>query len=265
VRDAFINAPTTSNMVSFVRHDVASDVNAAAAFTEGGATPKAESTIAFDNDEAPVRTIATTVPITDQIMDDEPGLESMVNITLMDFLKQNEDDDLLNGSGVTPELKGLLNTSGIQVADDTYFASNPVQDAGTNNEDLNRLTAALTLVREVGLATPSFVIVSPAALDYMLSITNAQRDYLAGSPFSTTGIPRFRGLPVFVSNKIADDHAVVGDGRLAAVRDRMAAKIDVGYVDKQFTLNQKTLGAVVRLAFAVYRPAAFVDVTLTLA
>lgn len=264
VRDAFSNAPTTSNMVNFIREDVANNVNAAAAFVEGGDTVKAESTLAFDDDEAPVRTIATTVPVTDQIIEDVPGFQALIEGRLRDFLAQAEDDALLNGDGVSPNLKGLLNTTGVQLADATYWAANAVPDAGTSNEDLNRLTASLTLVRETGLAIPSFLMISPAGLDYMLMATDANRNYLAGNPFSTTGIPRFRGLPVIVTNKLADNEAVVGDGRMAAVRDRMAAKVDIGYVDKQFTQNRKTLRAEERLAFAVYRPAAFVHVTLAL-
>jgi HK97 family phage major capsid protein len=271
VRDAFFNAPTSSNLVQFIREDVENSVNAADFFDETDTAAdnvKPESTIAFEEDEAPVRTVATTIPVTDNIIDDVPGFQATIEGRLLDFLKEAEDDALLNGTGTPPEITGLLQTPGIQVLDDAYFATafngGALPDAGEMNEDINRLTHAITMIREEGLANPSYVLMSPMALDYFLMITDANRQYLAGNPFSTIGIPRFRGLPIIVTNKLADNQAVVGDGRQAEVRDRMQARVDIGYVDKQFAKNQKTLRAEERLAFAVIRPAAHANVELTL-
>lgn len=270
VRDAFDNSPTTSNLVQFIREDVESSVNAAAGFDPNdlsGGNVKPESTIAFEEDDAPVRTIATTLPVTDQIVDDVPGFQALLEGRLNDFLVQEEDEQLLNGDGTNPNILGLLQTPGIQVLDDTYFAdpgTPDMPDASYPNEDMNRLTHAITQIRQVGLAIPSYIMLSPAGLDYFLMATDANRNYLAGNPFSTDAIIRFRGLPIIVSNKLDDDQAVVGDGTTATVRDRMQARVDVGFVDKQFAKNQKTLRAEERLAFAVIRPAAHALVTLKL-
>lgn len=267
VRDAFTNSPTQSNLVTFVREDVDSSSNAAAGFDPnggGGPSEKPESTIAFEEDDAPVRTIATVIPVTDQIIDDVPGFESLLNGRLLDFLAQAEDDALLNGDGTNPNILGLLETPGIQELDDTYFAGVTIPDTGEPNEDINRLTHAVTQIRQVGLANPSYIMLSPAALDYFLMATDGNRNYLAGNPFTTDNIARFRGLPIIVTNKLDDEQAVVGDGTMAEVRDRMQARVDVGYIDKQFVKNQKTLRAEERLAFAVIRPAAHALVTLKL-
>lgn len=276
VRDAFVNTPTTSSSIDFLREDVANNDNAADFFDpdEDWANPptdtivnvKPESTLAFEEDSAPVRTIATTLPVVDQLLDDIPGLQGTIEGRLLDFLRETEEDALLNGPGTGVTIRGLLQHTGVQDANDAYFAGlTPLlPDTGEYNEDINRLTHAMRMVRENGFATPSFLMLSPAALDFLLMATDANRQYLAGNPFSTTGIPRFRGLPIIVTTALADDHAVVGDGRLAEVRDRMAARVDIGYVDKQFAQNRRTLRAEERLALAVIRPAGFVDVELTL-
>jgi HK97 family phage major capsid protein len=167
---------------------------------------------------------------------------------------------LLNGDGVPPNLLGILNMD-IQVADGTYFTSNPVAGVGEDREDIDRLTAGMTLVRQVGRAEPSSIVMSPTAFDYFLSVTNLEGDYYSGNPFNTTDIPRFRGKPIIVSDKIADTKALVLDGRYFIVYDRMQARVDVGYVDRQFVQNWKTLRAEERLALAGVRPQAAVEVT----
>jgi HK97 family phage major capsid protein len=264
VRDALTNTTTEFNLIPFIRQDLDTTVNRAAAFDPDGTNVKPSSDIGLIDDEAPVRTIATVLPVPDQVLDDVQGLQALITTQLEAFLAETEDDDLLNGDGTPPTLLGILNMD-IQVADGAYFGTNPVSGAGADREDIDRLTAAMTLVRQVGRAEPSAVIMSPTALDWMLAVTNDNGDYYAGNPFTTTDLVRFRGKPIIVSNKIADTHALVLDGRYFIVYDRMAARVDVGYVDKQFAQNWKTLRAEERLALAGIRPAAAVDVTFRLA
>jgi HK97 family phage major capsid protein len=271
VRDAFGNTPTTSNLIQFVRELVLSHTNAADFVAEATATgdttgTKAESSMVFDDDEAPVREIATWIPMNENVIDDVPGLQSLVENRLLDFLAQKEDDALLNGNGTPPNLKGLRNWSGIQIADGTYFGTNPVQDSGETNEDFNRVLAAMMLVQNPGLAAASFVMLSAVAFQYLVTVTDANRNYLGGGPFVTGTLPRIWGVPVIVTTALDDEPeiAIVGDGRMAEVRDRMQGTIDVGWQDKQFIRDMKTIRAKERLAFPVYRSGAFVELTLAL-
>jgi HK97 family phage major capsid protein len=260
VRDALSNQNTTFNLIPFIRQDLDTTANNAGFFDPDGTNVKPESDVGLIDDEAPVRTVATTFPVPEVVLDDVAGLRNFIDAQLIDFLKQAEDDALLNGTGTPPEIKGILQMD-IQVADATYFSSNPVAGAGEDREDIDRLTRAMRLVRRVGRATPSAVIMSPAALEWFLEATDANDDYYSGNPFTTTDLPRFRGLPIIESDKIADDHALVLDGRFFTVYDRQEARVDAGYVDKQFTQNWITLRAEERLALAGTRPQAAVDVT----
>lgn len=264
VRDAFGSTPTTSNLIAFVRHLLGSDTNAAAWVAEpsvhdGSTGLKPQSTLVFDGDEAPVREVANWIPISENIADDLPGLESMINNVLLSFNAQEEDDALINGDGIAPNLKGLLAQSGIQVADSAYFAANAVQDAGSSNEDYNRILAASELVRLVGLANASFVFVNPVGFQYLLTVTDDNRNYFGGGPFVVGALPRIWGIPIIVTDKLEDDQFIVGDGRMAEVRDRMQGTIDVGWINDQFVRDMKTIRAKQRLAFPVIRPGAFVD------
>lgn len=260
VRDALTNLTTQNNLVPFIRQDLDTTDNNAAFFQVDGTNVKPESDIGWIDDEAPVRTIATVIPVNEQDLDDVLGLQNAIETELVAFLRDAEDDGLLNGNGTPPNILGIRNMD-IQIADNTYFGSHAVPGVGEDREDIDRLQAAFTLVRQVARAEPSSVIMSPATLDWFLGVTNANGDYYAGNPFTTTDLARYRGKPIVVSNKIADDHALVLDGRYFVVYDRMAARVDVGYVDKQFIQNWKTLRAEERLALAGIRPAAAVDVT----
>jgi len=70
------------------------------------------------------------------------------------------------------------------------------------------------------------------------------------------------GLRVVEDENIAEGKALVGDGRMAAVWDRMQAQILIDTIDDQFVRNMLTILAEERLALAVYRPAAFAHVEL---
>ncbi len=271
VRDAFGSTPTRSNLITFVRELLGSHTSGATWVIEptsdsGSSGLKTQSTLVFDGDEAPVREVATWIPVSENIADDLPGLESLINFRLLDFLAQEEDDALLNGSGVSPELEGLRVVSGVQVADAAYFGANPVQDVGQSNEDFNRILAAIGLVQDPGLAQASFIFLNPAHYQYLQTASNANRDYYGGGPFVNGLVPRIWGVPVIQTNKldVGDEVAIIGDGRMAEVRDRQVGTIDVGYIDDQFVRDMKTIRAKERIAFPIYRPGAFVEMELAL-
>jgi HK97 family phage major capsid protein len=266
VRSAFLNLQTSSPLIQFFRELLFT--NAAAFVAEATATAgssglKPESALTFEADSATVQTLAHWIPVTNQTLEDEPTMRGIIEGRLIDGLQLVEDDALLNGSGTPPEIDGLLNVSGIQVLDAAYWGADPVEGAGEAWEDFDRITRARREVRITGRARPSFVLMSPADLERLITITDNDGQYFAGSPFSDIGVTRMRGLQVIETEALDEGDAVVGDGRMAAVFDRMAAAVTAGWIDQQFVRNMITLLAEERLAFAVFRPAAFAHVTLT--
>jgi len=270
VRSAFLNGQTQSNLIEFYRElaftnnaAAVSEATATSATTLGQSGVKPESALTFEQAEAAVQTLAHWIPITDRALEDEPQLMSIIEGRLIDGLALVEDSALLNGDGSSPNIRGILNVSGVQALDASYFSGTPVQDAGTKNENFNRILRARRLVRITGRATPNFVILNPADLEKFLTHTDAQRQYLAGGPYSTGSNPASMwGLRVIESESIAAGTSLVGDGRMAAVWDRMQATVQVGMINDQFIRNMKTILAEERLTLATYRPAAFAIVTL---
>lgn len=262
VRDAFLNGQATGDTIEFFRE--LSHTNAAAWVAEATATTgasglKPEGNFALVRATATIETLAEWMAVTNKALQDAPQVRTLIDGYLMADLAEVEDDALLNGSGTSPEIRGLLNTTGIQVMDEAYFSANPVNDAGTDNEDYNRVLAARQAVRYVGRARATFVFLHPADHERFLTSTDANRQYMAGGPFSAAnGISTLWGLRVIETEAIDEREFVVGDGRKAAVWDRMQAQISVGLVNDQFIRNMQTILAEERVGFAVYRPPAFV-------
>jgi hypothetical protein len=72
---------------------------------------KPESTIAMSEVVEPVKKIATTLPISDELLEDAPSIQSYLNGRLTLFISIEEERQLLRGNG-TNELIGLFNRAG---------------------------------------------------------------------------------------------------------------------------------------------------------
>ncbi len=267
VRDVLINARTNSDTIRVMQEsgftNNAAEVAEAVAVNGAGLTGgvKPESAMTFTEVDFPVQTIAHWVPITRQLLQDLPAMESYINERLITGLLRREGGQLLNGNGTAPNLRGILQTSGIQVLDAAAFTAAPVEDAGTPNENLNRIRRAIRLIEDVG-AVASFIIVNPADAEVFDTMTDANRQYMAGGPFG--GVVRtYWGRTVVEESNIAAGTALVGDGQMAGVFDRMEAQIFTTDSHSDFFIrNLLVLLAEERLALAVFRPAAFAKVEL---
>jgi HK97 family phage major capsid protein len=265
LRDVLINGQTTSDAITFFRELLFT--NAAVGVAEASATgdtsgTKPESALTFEQATAPVVTIAHWIPITRQALDDAAQLQTYVEQRLLDGLKLAESDQLLNGTAA-PDLVGILNTGSVQALNEAYFSGAPVIDPGGIDENFKRILRAKTLIRTVGRARASFAVVNPADNEVFLSATNGIGNFYGAGPFGN-GAPagQMWGLRVVEDENITAGTALVGDGRMAAVWDRMQAQIFLGYIDKQFIRNMLTILAEERLALTVFRPQAFAIVTL---
>lgn len=265
VRDVLINGQTNSDAITFFRET--SFTNNAAAVAEATATTgtsglKQESALALEEATVAVKTIAHWIPITRQILWDAAQMQTYVEQRLLDGLRLAESDQLLNGDGTGANILGLTNQSGVQVLDAAAFTAAPVADAGDANENFNRILRGRVNIRAVGRARANFVVIHPADHETFLTATNANGDYYGAGPFSGNGVANIWGLRVVEDENMDEGTALVGDGRMAAVWDRMQAQILIDTINDQFVRNMLTILAEERLALTVFRPQAFALVEL---
>lgn len=263
MRDVLLNLNTSSDTITVMQE--ASFTNGAVEVAEAtlvseGAKP--ESALTFSEASFSVRTIAHWIPITRQMLEDLPMMEGYVEQRLRTGLLRREDNQFLNGDGVAPNLKGILQTSGIQDLNAAHFAGAPVQDAGQDNENVNRLRRAKRVIQVTGDATATFAVINPVDKEQFDTITDANRQYLLAGPLA--GAPnRLWGLQVVESENIAAGTALVGDGTMAAVVDRRDAQIYMADQHSDFFIrNIFVMLAEERVALPVFRPGAFAKVAL---
>ena len=237
---------TTQNMVVYMQESAGT--NAAAATAENGQYP--EQTLLFTEVSMPVRKIAVRLPVTDEVLDDDARVASIIDNRLRWLLRQRLGDQVLNGNGTAPNLAGILSVSGIGT-----------QAGATAANLIDKLTAAIVDVYEAE-ATPSAVVVSAVAYEYLLNAKDSSGAYILGNPAAGSA-GTFRGIQLAVSNQLpANTLALVGDfSTHSELVFRRGLTVEVGHDGNDFGHGRKTIRGDVRVALCIYRPAAFSAVT----
>jgi HK97 family phage major capsid protein len=252
IRDVLPTGRTSSNLVQFTRENVfTNSANAQYSSPARENVTKPESGITFTLANAPVVTLAHFIPVSRQVLDDAPQLESYVNSRLTYGLKLEEEDQLLNGSGTSGNISGIL-TSG------NFTAYNR---AATGDTRLDTIRKAITQAALSEYAADT-VVINPADWERMELTKASDGQYIMANPMDMAG-PRIWGKRVVATNSIASGTFLVGAMTMGAqIWDRMDAAVQISYEDgDNFKKNMATLLAEERLALTVYRPAAFIKGT----
>jgi len=238
----------TTAQTSVVYMEETTFTNNAAEVAE--ASQYGEAALALTEQSSPVRKIAVWVPVTDEQLEDEAQARGYVNNRLPFMLRQRLDSQILIGSGTAPNLKGFLNTSGIQTQ---AKGSDPVPDA---------VYKAMTKVKVTGRAMPDAVVMHPNDWQDVRLLRTADGIYIWGSPSDSAPV-RLWGLPVAETDAITENTALVGDfGNFSELTTRRGIDVQVSNSHADFFINGKqAIRADVRVALVVYRPAAYATVT----
>ena len=246
VLDLFATGNTSYNAVPYMLETTST--SGAAEVAEGA--EKQESTLAFSEQSSPVRTIATVLPITNDLLQDVGACRSYVEARLSYFVRARVDTQLLNGDGAAPNLRGILNVVGLQTQ---VKGTDPTPDA---------IGKAMDLVRVNGGYDADAIVMHPNDWQDVRHLRTADGVYIWGNPADATP-PRIWGLPVAVTTACPVNTAIVGSFRGAAMlfwrSDLQLAMSDSH--DDFFIKNKLMLRAEVRVALPIFRPQAFVMVT----
>jgi len=222
-------------------------VHAAAETAEG--IVYSESQFQLAEQSSTVRKIADSIPVTDEQLDDVAMTESYLRSRLIFGVRQRLDSQILNGTGVAPNLLGILNTPLIQTV---AKGANPIPDAIYN---------AMVAVQVTGRANPNGIILHPNDWRDIRLLRTADGQYIFGSP-SQPGPLNIFGLTVAVTDAIAENTGLVGDfANFCGLFERSGVRVEMGYVNDDFSLGKKTLRCQGRFGFVVFRPSAFCTVT----
>lgn len=210
----------------------------------------AESAFLWAPQTSPVASIGTFVPVTEEQLDDVPGMQSLINDQLALSVILREDYELLNGNGSGANITGLLNASSIQT-----------QARGSDSNEVAVLKA-ITACRATGFAEPDGVVIHPLNWLTIRTATASGSGVYLTAPITDAGGNYLWGLPVVLSTAIAQNTALVGAFRqYAHISRRQSVTIDVGFQNDDFVKVKRTVRAVERMSLECLRPAAFCKVT----
>ena len=267
VRDLFPSRTTTAAVIEYFRMlgfttPGTTAVNAASSVAErepgnAGFQTKPQSSMQFIGAQAPVRTLAHWEAAHRNVLADEPQLRSIIDNELMYGLRLQEDEQILNGDGTGENLTGILQTSGIQTYDWSSGATSPVADT---KADAIRRAATLAFL---AYYEPTGVVLHPNDWEDIELTKDLNGQYLVAVSVALGGEPRIWRIPVVETPAIQEGTALVGAfGTGAQLYDREQASIRISEQHADFFVrNAIVVLAEQRLALAVKRPEAFVEVT----
>lgn len=245
ILDIIPSTPTNQAAVVYM----VETVTTAAAAERNEAAAYAEADISYAETSSTVRSIGVSLPITDEQLEDVPGVQGLLDGRLIFLLRQRLDGQILTGTGAAPLLRGVLNVVGVQTQ---AKGADPTFDA---------IHKAITLVQVTGRAVPSAVVLHPNDWQDIRLTRTADGIYILGNP-ADVGAQRIWGLPVVVTDAETENTGLVGDfANHSELRPRSGAQVQVGYDADDFTHGLQTIRAGLRAAFVVYRPTAFCMVT----
>jgi len=244
IRDLFKQSRTTSNVVEWPMET--SFTNNAAPVAEG--TTKPYSDVTFNMKSAQVRTIAHLFKASRQILDDAPALISYINRLGTYGLRRVEENQILNGSGTGQNLLGLIPQA-------TAFAPAFVPSAVTL---IDRVANAISQAEDSDIPVTG-IVMNKRDWRRVTTTKDAGANYIIGNPQGVI-TPMLWGLPVVATNSIPVGKFVVGgfeDG--AEIFDRMDVEVLISTENADdFEKNLVSIRIEERLAFATYRPDAFI-------
>ena len=257
LRQIIPNGSTTSDVVRFVKES--GYANNAAAANEGSALGQTD----FDMTATSVNVekIGTYLRISEEMMNDTPQLTSYISNRVPAKLMEVEDDQILGGNGVAPNLNGLYNSG-------TNFdtsASGAFYQSVDNANEFDVLVAAINQLALVNYK-PNYILLNPTDFHKILLLKDSQSRYLKDQVYQGLQ-PSFMGVPVITNNEVNAGSFLVGDFAQACqlwLRENLSVSFH-----REDGINIRegfiTVRCQERLALATYLPLGIVDGTFSTA
>ncbi len=246
VRDLLVARPTNLALVDFVKVTVAP----AAGTMTAEANAITENAVTFATSSEKVRTIATFIPATKQILDDFSELAGYINTSLPYYVNLEEELQLLSGDATGENLHGLV----------TQAAAYSLLQNVAGDNYIDQIGHAITQLAVAKELKPTFVVLNVADW-WKIRLTKDQYGrYILGDPQSNVQ-PTLFGLTVVPTTSMTAAHFLVGTGAAPAaeIRDRMEMQVEISTEHADFfQRNMVAIRAEKRVALVVKRPNAFV-------
>jgi HK97 family phage major capsid protein len=249
IRDLLATGVTDSPAIVYMLEQTFT--NAAATVSEAAAKP--ESALVFNQVTEHVTKIAHWLPVTEEMLEDVSQIAAYIDTRLRLGLDLVEEDQLLNGNGVAPNLTGIINRTGV-LTSALGAAPDTAADA---------IYRALVTVFTTSWVMPDAIVMNPINWKTITLMKDTLGRYIGGGPFDSPADQMLWGLRVVVTPVIAAGTALMGAfATQAQVWTRGTTRVEASNSHQDFFIkNLVAIRGERREALAVYRPSAFITIT----
>jgi HK97 family phage major capsid protein len=252
IRDLLAPGRTDSPIIRYTQE--LGYTNNTAVVPEG--TRKPESDITLRSVVEEVTKLATFIKVSSEALADVPFIRSLIDNRLRYMLKVREEDQLLMGSGIDGNLRGVYTQA-------TAYAAPTGVDAATTPIDKIRIAL---LQAELAEFPSDGLVLNPTNWANMEMQKDSEGRYLIGNPQGAIR-PTLWNRPIVTTKAMPVGNFLAGAFQLGAqIFDREDAVVVIATENEDdFVRNLVTILIEERLGLAVYRPEAFVKGTLAVA
>lgn len=211
---------------------------------EGGSAMTAEGALKSQTDfdlvvaSANVKKVTAYIKVTKEMLDDVELMRSEIDQELTELINLKIDEQLLNGSGTTVNLTGIVTNA-------TAYSAGAFALAIPTPTNYDVLATAINQVR-VNLFEPTYIVLHPTDVTRMKLSKGNDGHYIL-PPFTSVDGTTVEGIRVVANVGVAIDKFLVGDFTKSGVRFKEGLTINVGYENDDFTKNLVTILAEARL------------------
>lgn len=210
---------------------------------------KGESGMVFELVTSDIVTMAHWIPASKQVLDDMAALEAFIQGWMLYGLALKTEDQILNGSGSSGSLQGLLSVA---------TAYNRGNSNDTPLDTLRKSITQLALAEHIA----SGIVVNPADWEGIELAKDNEGQYIMAT-LNANGREVAWRVPVVVTNSIEEGTFLTGDFSAAVIRDREQAAIEISNSHQDFFVrNMVAIRCEERLGLEIHRPAGFVTGSL---
>lgn len=185
-----------------------------------------------------VEKVTAYIKVSKEMLDDVDFIQQEINNELVELVMLKADDQIFQGNGTSPNLKGITQFA-------QSFSAGALANALQNVQDIDVLRAAIAQV-STGLFYPNYIALSPGDAALLDLAKDAYGAYVI-PPFMAADRTMIKGVRVIENTLIPSGQFLIGDFTKSNVRVRQNLGIQVGYENDDFTKNLVTIICEMRL------------------
>lgn len=241
----FRHVQVSPNSNGVIRYVDQSSVTRNADFKAESAV-KPESALAWTERSMLLEKVADSIPVTKEAFNDVNFIASEIDRLLNINLALKVDEQLWDGDGNTPNIKGVYTSAGTF----NYAAYTGPGAYDATLYDLVAIMRVEIMNSRQSKYMPNYVVMNPVdILRYKLA--KGSNGHYVLPPFIADNGAQIDGCLVVESSQVTEGTLVVGDFRFGTIYDLEGVTVEVGWVDDQFIQNTKTILAEQRLGLLI--------------